>query len=450
MSRDQNTNDGLIVSKEQLVDYFRQGEKPASRRRIGTESEKFVIRKNEGRMLSFEEPGGFADLFDALVERFGWQYTEPDDGHIVAVIREDGAITLEPGGQLELSGAIFETVFETAKEFDTHMEELKACADDDLIFTMWGVNPVRSLDEVPWMPKSRYKIMREYMPTRGDLAHWMMKATCTVQGNFDYTSEEDAADMVRTAVLAGPMVGALFANSPIRLGEPTGYQSFRNYIWTRTDPDRSGVPSFMYGTDWGYEDYLNYIFEVPMFFIIRDGQYINMTGYSFADFVKNGYQGHKATMGDFVIHLSTAFPDVRMKQFIEVRNGDAGPREALLALPALWKGILYDDQARQQVKDLFDPLSEKDHRELNRISYTDGIHGDSPYGPIAELAEQLVQFSDAGLQRLAAQNGHQSESVFLDPLRERLATKKSWADLFTEDFEEIGPDLAKLAERWAL
>ncbi len=450
MSREQAPNSRPIDNHETLLDYFRQGEKPRARRAIGTETEKFVIRRSGGQMLSFEESGGFGDLFQALTKRFDWEPTPPDQGHVVALVGESGAVTLEPGGQLELSGALCKTVFETAREFDTHTEELKAVADDDLAFVIWGMNPCVSLDDVPWMPKSRYQIMRDYLPTRGDLAHWMMKTTCTIQANFDFSSEEDAVDMVHTGVLASPVVGALFANSPIREGEPTGYQSYRNYIWTRTDPDRTGVPSFMYRQDWGYQDYLEYVLNVPMFFIQRGGNYIDMAGYSFTDFMANGYEGLQATMGDFQLHLTTVFPDIRLKQFVEVRSADGGPREAVLALPALWKGLLYDEAAREAVKDLFYPLVEVDHRALTEICYVDGIHGQSKYGPVHELAANIVEIADAGLSRLASEEGHPSETGFLAPLQERLDEKRSWADLLLSDFHEVNGDLSALADRWKL
>ena len=446
MSREQAPDLRPIHDRSELLQFFRDGEKSPHRRVIGTETEKFVIRKSTSQMLSFEENGGFGDLFRALIERFDWEPTPPDDGHVVALVGPAGAVTLEPGGQLELSGALCNTVFETAAEFDGHLKELKAVADPDLLFASWGMNPCVEPDDVPWMPKSRYKIMRNYLPTRGDLAHWMMKTTCTIQANYDYCSEDDAVSLIHTAVLASPLVGALFANSPLRKGTPTGFQSFRNHIWTRTDPDRCGVPDFMYRTDWGYQDYLEYVFEVPMFFIRRDERYINMAGHSFADFVAQGHQGLQATMGDFELHLSTLFPDVRMKKYVEVRSADGGSRDAVLALPALWKGILYDDQARSQVQALFDPLDREAHRDLITICARDGIHGTSAFGPVERLASELLTISTGGLDRIAAAVGHPSEAIFLTPLKELLEKKESFADRLRLNYEAAEGDLATLAE----
>ncbi len=451
MSLDPSFNARQIRDRQQLIDYFRHGEKERHRRGIGTEHEKFVIRRDNGAMLSFEEPGGFGDLFEQLAQRPDWRPAPLDNGHLVSVVSDDSGITLEPGGQFELSGKIARTIFETADEFDAHLDELKELAGDELLFVIWGMNPAVELDDVPWMPKARYRIMREYLPTRGTKAHWMMKATCTVQANFDYCSEDDAVDLIHTAVLASPVVGALFANSPLQAGENTGYQSRRNYIWwNHTDPDRTGVPSFMYHRDWGYQDYLEYVFDVPMFFIQRDGELVDMAGFSFRKFVAEGFQDYRATIADFELHLSTLFPDVRLKQFIEVRSADGGPRDFVLALPALWKGLLYDDDARKDVVTLFESIDEQAHRKLVETCYRDGLHGQSELGPIEELADELVSIAETGLQNIAARDGHRSESEFLTPLKERLLEGRSLADLLVDDFKAADGRLLDVAEKWAL
>ena len=451
MSPDPPSLSAVITDRQQLVEYFRRGAKAPEDRGIGTEHEKFVFRRKDARMLSFEEPGGFGDLLEELMAQFDWQPAPLDGGRLVSVVRDGQSITLEPGGQFELSGAVCRTVFETAREFDTHLEELRKLAGHRLLFAIWGINPGVTLDDVPWMPKGRYHIMRRYLPTRGKLAHWMMKTTCTVQANFDYCSEADAVDLIHTAVLISPVVGALFANSPIQAGKPTGFQSRRNFIWWHhTDPDRTGVPSFMYRRDWGFEDYVEYALDVPMFFIERQGELVDMAGHSFRRFIDEGHKGHQATMGDFELHLSTLFPDVRLKQFVEVRSADGGPRDSVLALPALWKGILYDDQARSQATALFHPFTEASHRELVTICYEDGIHGQSSFGPVIDLAKELVDISLRGLDRIAADGDHRSEAEFLTPLEEILDNQTSLADRLLEDFQELGEAPGKLAERWQL
>ncbi|TXD36899.1 glutamate--cysteine ligase [Lujinxingia vulgaris] len=450
MSRDQNINTSPIVDREQLLDFFRAGEKDRPHRGVGTEHEKFVLRTSDQKMASYEEEGGIGDLLQRLVQEHGWEATALDRGHLVALVRDGAAITLEPGGQFELSGAIFKTVFETAAEIDTHFKEVKAAGGDHLDFACWGLNPTYDLDQIPWMPKARYGIMRDYLPTRGDLAHWMMKGTCTIQANFDYVSEDDAADIIRTAVLASPVVGALFANSPVRLGKPTGKQSFRNHIWTRTDPDRSGVPAFMYRNDWGYSEYLEYLLDVPMFFVRREEGYINLAGYSFRDFVDGKHPDYDPLLGDFELHASTLFPEVRLKQYIEVRSADGGPRDFIVALPALWKGLLYHEPSRKDVVSLFEPFDEADHRALYTRAMDGGIHAESAYGPVLDLARELVAIATRGLDALAAENGHESEAVFLKPLVEIVESRRSLADRFAEDFAEVGGDLAALLKRHAI
>ncbi|MFU8802616.1 MAG: glutamate--cysteine ligase [Bradymonadaceae bacterium] len=449
MSRDQALNVVPIENHDQLLDYFRSGEKPRHERGIGTEHEKFAFKRADGEMLAFEEPGGFGDLFQRLLEAYGWEAAY-DGGHIVALEREGAAITLEPGGQFELSGAIFKTVFETAAEFDTHIDQIKAVAGDELAMAIWGMNPFYAPEEIPWMPKSRYRIMRKYLPTRGDHALYMMKTTCTIQANFDYTSEADAADIMRTAVLISPIISALFANSPVKENELLDYQSYRGYAWTRTDPDRTGVPPFMYRDDWGYSDYLEYILDVPMFFIRREQGYIDLAGHSFRDFLANGYEGHRASMGDFELHLSTAFPEIRLKKYIEVRGADGGPRRAVLALPALWKGILYHEPTRRQAAQLFAGTTPEAHTQIFLDAYRQGIHAHTTHGPMLDLATELIRLSREGLAALATEAGHQNEAVFLEPLDQIVGERRSFADQLAGDFKTYGHDKLALVARWEI
>lgn len=449
MSRDMDQSVDLLEDRAQLVAYFASGEKPRERRAFGTEHEKFVFRRNDLGLLSFEEEGGFADLFEALAQRFGWERSL-DRGKVVALTRDGAALTLEPGGQFELSGGIKQTVFETAAELDAHFHEIKAVAGERLAFVLWGMNPFDGLDDVPWMPKARYEIMRNYLPTRGDLAHWMMKMTCTVQGNYDYMSEEDAADMVRVGFRVSPLVSALFANSPLRVGASADMQTYRCHIWTRTDPDRSGFPDFMYGDDWGYERYADYILDVPMFFIRRDNRAVDMSGRSFRDFMERGHDGMRATMGDFELHLSTAFPEVRMKKYIEVRGADAGSRAMLLALPALWKGIFYDADARAAAGQLLSFDSPDQHRACFEVARREGLRAQTPCGSVQDLARELVSLSRGGLDRLAAEAGHASEAEFLAPLDAMLEGGETCADQMLRTFAEVGGDRARMIAQWEL
>jgi glutamate--cysteine ligase len=400
-------------------------------------------------MLSFDEPGGFGDLFHELAKTYRWEPAY-DEGHVVALEQDGAAITLEPGGQFELSGAIFKTVFETRDEFDAHIAQVKSLVGNDLSLVVWGMNPFYGPDEIPWMPKSRYKVMRKYLPTRAELPLWMMKTTCTIQANFDYTSEEDCVDLMRTSLLVQPLVSALFANSPLKQGAPIPFQSYRGYIWTQTDPDRTGAPEFMYRDDWGYADYLDYILDVPMFFIRREQGYIDLAGHSFRDFLNKGVQGHAASMGDFELHLSTAFPEVRLKRYVEMRGADGGPRESVLALPAIWKGLLYHGPTRNAAAQIFAGIDPKAHRQIFLDAYRDGIHAQTSHGPLLPLCETLVDLATQGLNALAIEDGHGDESIFLDPLRTILSEKRSWADQLAADHQALGKDKLSLIDRWAL
>lgn len=447
MSRDLDQSVEHIESRAQLLEYFRSGEKLHEQRAFGTEHEKFVFKRDSGQPLSFEEEGGYQDIFTQLAEQYGWEASY-DKGHIVALTRDGAALTLEPGGQFELSGALTKTVFETEREFDSHLREIKALAGDRLAFVAWGMNPFDTLEEIPWMPKSRYGIMRRYLPTRGDRGLWMMKKTCTVQGNYDYTSEEDATDILSTSLRISPIVSALMCNSPLTDGAPNGMQSYRCHIWTRTDPDRTGFPDFMYGQDWGYAQYLEYVLDVPMFFIRRDGGYVDVSGTSFRTFMRDGIGDWRATMGDFELHLSTIFPEVRMKTYIEVRGADAGTRESMLALPALWKGILYSDSARRGARSLMVSSSPEQHRACFEQVYQKGIRAETPCGSFRELAQELVDLAGKGLDEIAQREGHASERAFLKPLQAIIDTGKTQADLLLESFERHGGDRMKVVNEW--
>ncbi|QDG53751.1 glutamate--cysteine ligase [Persicimonas caeni] len=449
MSRDMDENLAPIESREQLVEYFRGGEKPCAQWGVGTEHEKFLYRRSDYEMVSYEEPGGIGEMLATLADEHGWA-PSLDRGNIVALEKDSGAITLEPGGQLELSGAVRKTIFETADELDAHLDLIRGLVGDRLAMVCWGLNPFFEPPDIPWMPKSRYAVMRDYLPTRGDLAHWMMKLTCTVQANFDYESEEDAAEMMRTALLISPIVSAIFANSPIKAGEESGQQTYRGYLWTRTDPDRTGWPEFMYRDDWGYADYLDYILDVPMFFIRREGKYIDKSGDSFREFIEQGHDGYDATMGDFELHLSTAFPEIRLKRFIEVRGADAGPRDHMLAVSALWKGILYDHASRAKARDIIGEVTPERHARLFMDAYKDGLDAEAPRGRLQELAQELVKVAGDGLDAIAEECGHDSERGFLAPAEEIAETGVTLADKLLADWREFDGDRKKLVEEWAL
>ncbi len=438
-----------IESRDQLLAYFQEGATPREDRGVGTEHEKFVFLRRECGLVTHGGAEGIETIFERLAEQYDWEPIWEGD-IMIGMTRGDAAISLEPGGQFELSGGIKKTVHGTSDELDEHLRELEDVAGDDVKMVSWGMNPFVDPEDVPMMPKQRYDIMRAYLPARGKLAPWMMKTTCTIQANFDYMSESDATDLMQTALLVSPIVSAIFANSPIRDGEVTGMQSDRGYIWTETDPDRTGWPDFMYRDDWGYGDYLDFLLDIPMFFIEREGRLIPKTGQTFRDYLNGGSGRYEPTMADFKLHLSTAFPEIRLKQYVEVRGADGGPAEQILGLPALWKGILYDDSARKRARDLLDGIDPDDHRQLFHDVYRDGFQAEGPDGTVGELADELIEISADGLRSLAdEQNLDVDETGYLRPLRQIVTSRRTLADELRDMFLETGGDCERIVDEWA-
>ena len=312
--------------------------------RIGTEHEKFVFHLETLESAPYEGAWGIRALLEGLT-RFGW---EPvlENGNPIALAKSDCNISLEPGGQLELSGAPLETIHQTCDEVHTHLAEVKEVAGElGVGLVGLGFHPRARRDEIPWMPKGRYRIMRDYMPKRGALGLDMMVRTCTVQVNLDFESEADMIRKMRVGLALQPVATALFANSPFVEGKPSGYYSYRSHIWEDTDPDRCGILPFVFEDGMGFERYVDYVLDVPMYFVYRDGRYIDASGQSFRDFLDGrlpALPGEKPMMSDWEDHLTTLFPEVRLKRYIEMRGADGGPWRRLCALPALWVGLLYD------------------------------------------------------------------------------------------------------------
>ena len=326
-----------IAGKHQLVEYIEQGNKPPAQWRIGTEHEKFGFDLETLRRMPYEGPKGIGALLRGL-QRFGWEPVE-EDGNVIALTCGACNITLEPGGQFELSGAPVETIHQTCDEVQTHLKQVKEVGNELGIGMLgMGFDPKSTRDEVPWMPKGRYKIMRDQMMRRGKLGLDMMLRTCTVQVNLDFESEADMVRKLRVSLALQPLATALFADSPFTEGKPNGYQSYRAHIWTDTDPDRTGMLPFAFEPGMGFERYVDYMLDVPMYFVYRDGHYLDTTGQSFRDFMVGklpALPGEIPSMGDWVNHMTTAFPEVRLKRFLEMRGADGGPWDRLCALPAL-------------------------------------------------------------------------------------------------------------------
>lgn len=434
-----------IESREQLLDFFRDGIKDPDQRGVGTEHEKFVFRRDDCRMVSHGEEGGLQDIFLGLADTFGLEPVYEKE-NIIAMRDGEAGISLEPGGQFELSGAVQTTIPAVAAEYDRHIDQLREVAGDDVMMTIWGLNPFVQPADVPLVPKQRYDIMRSYLPARGELAPWMMKATCTVQANFDYTGEEDAADLMRTALLISPIVSAIFSNSSVKQCQDAGMQSYRGYLWTRTDPDRCGWPEFMYRDDWGFEDYLEYVMDVPMFFIERGGRHIPKTGQTFRQFLDGGHGRWTPRVEDFELHLSTLFPEVRLKKFIEVRGADGGPRSHVAGVPALWKGLVYHGPSRRAARELLAGMEPAQHRQLFMDCYRDGFEAQTPHGSVAELAEELLRLSEEGLRALQPEGV--DEVSYLEPLRRIVEQRRTLADELLEDFEHYDGNPRPIIEKW--
>ena len=441
--------DPAVESREDLLAPFAKGEKPAEAWRIGTEHEKFVYRRADHRAPSYAEPGGIRDLLMALTE-FGWTPVE-EGGNVIALAGPDGNVSLEPAGQLELSGAPLEHLHQTCAEAGRHLAQVKAVGEKlGLGFLGLGMWPDKSRAELPVMPKGRYAIMLNHMPRVGSLGLDMMLRTCTIQVNLDYSSEADMAQKFRVGLALQPLATALFANSPFTEGKPNGFLSFRSHIWSDTDPHRTGMLPFVFEDGFGYERYLDYALDVPMYFVYRNGRYLDAAGLSFRDFLKGELSilpGEKPLLSDWTDHLSTAFPEVRLKSFLEMRGADGGPWNKICALPAFWVGLLYDggalDAAWDEVKHW--PLDERQRLrdEVPKL----GLSARTPDGgSLRDLARRVLDIADRGLSARARLNAAgDNESGFLDPLREIVARSATPAGALLERFHgEWNGDVARV------
>jgi glutamate--cysteine ligase len=435
---DTGSNDRLVESRDDLLATFARGEKPPERWSIGTEHEKFVFRCADHRAPSYDEPGGISDLLGALTE-YGWQPVV-EGGNVIALSGPDGAVSLEPAGQLELSGAQREHLHETCAETGRHLAQAKAVGEKlGLCFLGLGMWPDKTRAELPVMPKGRYAIMLNYMPKVGSLGLDMMLRTCTIQVNLDYQSEADMVRKFQVGLALQPLATALFANSPFTEGKPNGFLSFRSHIWSDTDHDRTGMLPFVFEDGFGYERYLDYALDVPMYFLVRDGKYLDVAGQSFRDFLDGrlpGLPGEKPRVSDFIDHLSTIFPEVRLKSFLEMRGADGGPWNRICALPALWVGLLYDDNALAAAWDEVKDWSLDARQRLRDSVPKLGLNAETPTGEtLGALGKRILAIADSGLNARARLNASgDNESGFLDPLREVLASGKTPAERLLERY----------------
>jgi len=428
----------LIESHDDLLSIFSGGEKPREEWRIGTEHEKFVYRLDDHRAPSWDEPGGIGDLLQGLTE-YGWKPIE-EGGKIIALAGPDGNISLEPAGQLELSGAPLKDLHASCAESGRHLQQVKAVGDKlGLGFLGLGMWPDKARDELPIMPKGRYEIMARHMPRVGNLGLDMMLRTCTIQVNLDYASEADMVKKFRVGLALQPIATALFANSPFTERRPNGFKSFRSHIWEDTDPARTGMLPFVFDDGFGYERYLDYALDVPMYFVFRDGNYIDAAGLSFRDFLDGRLAvlpGEKPTLADWTDHLSTAFPEVRLKSFLEMRGADGGHWGRICALPALWVGLLYSDKALEAAWDRVKHWTIEEREALRHAVPREALGAAVPGGgTVQQFAAEILDIASAGLRDRAQLNAAgDSESGFLDPLREVVATGKTFADMMLDRY----------------
>ncbi len=416
-----------VETRDQLVAALEEGSKPRAKWRVGTEHEKFPFRRHDFSPVPYEGRAGIRAVLEAMEGMLGWRPVV-DQGKIIGLtdpIAGGAAISLEPGGQFELSGAPLESIHQACRELHAHLAQLRECAEPlGIGFLGLGLSPKWTLAETPVMPKSRYRIMSEYMPKVGGKGLDMMFRTCTVQANLDFSDEADMVRKMRVGLALQPVATALFANSPFDAGRPNGYLSYRAEIWRDTDPDRTGNLAFAFEPGFGFERYVDWALDVPMYFVKRGATYHDVAGASFRDLLAGklaALPGERATMSDWFNHLSTLFPDVRLKKYLEMRGADGGPWRSLVALPALWVGLLYDSDVLGAAWDFV-----KDWTQAERTAMRDSVPKlalRAPFrgGTVGDVARRMVDLAGEGLRRRERVSVNGDDEVhYLDTLLETL------------------------------
>ncbi len=435
-TREDGAESPLIKGRADLIDWIAAGEKPKHAWRIGTEHEKFVFRTISLEPVPYDGPRGIRALMEQLIARYGWLPIHEGD-NIIALKRPDGeqggTISLEPGGQFELSGAPLETLHETEAETYKHLYEVLDVGEDLAIgFLGVGFSPKWRLEDVPKMPKQRYGVMTRYMPQVGSRGLDMMYRTATVQVNLDFGSEADMVQKLRVSLALQPIATALFASSPFTEGEPNGFQSLRSEVWRDTDKRRTGMLPFVFDEDMGYARYVDYALDVPMYFVYRAGRYIDVAGSSFRDFLAGklkGLEGVFPTIDDWSDHMTTLFPEVRLKRFLEMRGADGGRWSIITALPAFWTGLLYDQEALDGAWDLVKDWSNEERETLRNGVPVGGIRTPFRTTTVAELAKEALRLSRLGLKNRNRLNAKgQDETIYLAPLESIARAGRTMSD----------------------
>ncbi len=447
------TGGAPIENFEQLMGYLESGCKPIEDWRIGTEHEKFGYFAKNHQPIRYA--GGILPILEKLADDFNWDRVYEAD-HLIGLQKGGANISLEPGGQLELSGAPLKSVFETCDEAGNHLSQVRAVCDPmGIEFIGLGAAPEWQHADMGQMPKGRYKLMTDYMDRVGEMGKIMMYRTTTVQVNLDFSSEADMVKKLRVALSLQPVANALFANSPFFEGKPNGFSSWRGKVWHHTDNARTGMLPFVFDEGFGFEQYVDYALDVPMYFVYRDGNYVDARGQRFRDFLKGelpALPGQKPLISDWADHLTTLFPEARIKKFMEMRGADGGPWSNICALPAFWVGLMYDDTALNEAYELVKDWTNEMRDQLRLDAAKHGLRANVNGQSMNKFAETVLQISASGLARrgIPSDNqSHASEAMFLEPLIEMVESGKNMADeLLVKYNNEWAQDLSKIYEEY--
>ncbi len=450
------TGGGPIEHYRQLAEYLESGCKPKANWRIGTEHEKFGYCRETYQPVPYDGERSIVTILKRLQERHDW-HPIFEQGYLIGLKKDGATISLEPGGQIELSGAPLVSIHETCDEVNSHLAQIKDVAEQLAVgFIGLGAAPNWRQDQVPLVPKGRYALMDKYMQTVGSMGQAMMRRTCTVQVNLDYSSEADMVKKLRVALSLQPVATALFANSPFFEGKPIGYKSWRSRIWRDLDKARTGMLPFVFESGFGFEQWVEYALDVPMYFVYRDGTYIDALGQSFREFMQGrlpALPNELPTLDDWGNHLTTIFPEARIKKFIEMRGADGGPWRRLCALPALWVGLIYDEAALDSAYQLIKDWGPETHERLRVVASISGLQARSGKISMQELANEVVLIAENGL-RARAKSGSDGlipdETHFLDALKESLEMGKVQADELLECYAGEGNgDLKQIYDEYS-